>query len=78
MTNKTYGWIASGLSILMYGSNLDQARLNILGHKGSVILPLFAFFAALFRCIYAKRDYKNPITWSNSLGIITALISIIT
>lgn len=76
--NKYFWRIASVLSIFMYAANLDQARLNMMWQKWSIILPICAFFAAIFRCLYANFDRKNPITRSNSVGILTSLISIIT
>jgi len=62
----------------MYGANFHQAYLNIYVAKWSVLLPIFGLVAATCQCLYIQFDLKNPITWSNSVGIIACLTSVIT
>ena len=33
------GWVATVTAVLMYVSYIDQIRLNLTGHQGSVVQP---------------------------------------
>ncbi len=74
------GWFASLMAVLMFVSYIDQIRLNLDGQKGSIILPI----ATLINCIawvsYAllKEQKDWPIFMCNSVGVVVAVISIIT
>jgi len=74
------GWMASVLGILMYFSYIDQIRLNILGHPGSIILPIVTTFNCSFWAFYAffktKRDW--PLFVCNLPGIVLGIITAIT
>ena len=39
-TLNRIGWLASAMGIAVFFSYLDQVRLNVSGHPGSVILPI--------------------------------------
>jgi uncharacterized protein with PQ loop repeat len=74
------GWSASIMAILMYVSFIDQIRLNLLGHKGSIILPIVAIincsFWVLYGCLKQKKDF--PIITCNIIGVIASTITVIT
>lgn len=77
------GWIASVCAILLNLSYADQIRLNLSGHPGSIILPIFTIINATSWIIYGFAKSKNdwPIIVCNifglSLGTITAITAII-
>ena len=81
------GWAASILAILMYVSYIDQIRLNLTGHPGSVLLPIITTINCCTWVSYGylleKRNW--PIVACNVPGIflgaltaITALVAIYT
>ena len=74
------GWIASLMAILMYFSYIDQIRLNLSGHPGSILLPLVTTISASFWVIYGylleKRNW--PIIVCNLPGIFLGIITAIT
>jgi uncharacterized protein with PQ loop repeat len=86
MTEKTVtaiGWFATVMGVAMFFSYVDQIRLNISGHPGSVVLPVITTINCTAWVLYAslktKRDW--PVIVSNApgilLGIITALTALI-
>ena len=86
MTEKTImriGWFATVMGVAMFFSYVDQIRLNISGHPGSVMLPVITTVNCTAWVLYAslkpKRDW--PVIVSNApgilLGIITAATAII-
>lgn len=74
------GWFASLMAMAMYFSFIDQIRLNLSGHPGSVILPIMttincsAWFA--YGLLKVKKDW--PIMSCNFLGIILGIVTAIT
>lgn len=74
------GWTASVMAILMYVSYIDQIRLNLSGHQGSVILPIVTIINCSFWVIYGllleKRSW--PIIACNIPGILLGAITAIT
>lgn len=74
------GWIASTMAILMYFSYIDQIRLNISGHTGSIILPFITVINCTTWTLYGflkpKKDW--PIIACNVPGIILGIITIAT
>lgn len=83
MDQKTVGkigWVASIMAILMYASYLDQIRLNISGHPGSVMLPIITVINCSFWVTYGTLlEKKNwPIIACNLPGIFLGAITAIT
>lgn len=74
------GWLASLLAIAMYVSYIDQIRLNLSGHPGSLVLPVITAFNCLAWTIYGfgkeKKDW--PIIVCNIPGIILGLATAVT
>ena len=77
------GWFASVMAVVMYFSYIDQIRLNLGGHPGSVILPIITFINCSAWTAYGFLMEKRawPIIVANVpgifLGIITAITAII-
>ncbi|MDE1825024.1 MAG: hypothetical protein KGH77_03080 [Candidatus Micrarchaeota archaeon] len=74
------GWIASVTAILLYFSYIDQIRLNLSGHPGSVLLPIVTIFNCCFWVAYGflleKRNW--PLIACNLPGIFFGAITAIT
>jgi uncharacterized protein with PQ loop repeat len=74
------GWAASFIAILMYLSYLDQIRLNLSGHPGSVLLPIVTTVNCSIWVAYGylleKRNW--PLIVCNAPGIILGLATAIT
>ena len=74
------GWLASFMAIAMYVSYIDQIKLNLSGHKGSVILPIVTTINCLLWTLYAlsksKKDY--PILVCNSPGVVVGILTAVT
>lgn len=72
-SKKTYviGWMATIMAIIMYISFIDLIRLNLSGHKGSVIQPAATVMNCLLWIAYAvskpKKDW--PIIVANLPGV---------
>ena len=68
------------MAIVMYLSYIDQIRLNLSGHPGSVILPLVTVVNCSIWVAYGflleKRNW--PIIACNIPGIILGIITVIT
>lgn len=79
---KKIGWFSSFMAILMFSSYIDQIRLNLSGHPGSVILPIATTINCISWSTYAilkeKKDW--PLFVCNAIGILfgaaTALTAI--
>ena len=84
MINEDYvikiGWFASLTAIIMFSSYLDQIRLNIEGHNGSVILPVATIVNCTAWVSYAlsRKNKDWPIFACNVVGIIAGVITTIT
>ena len=74
------GWFAAIMAIAMYFSYVDQIRLNLSGHAGSVILPIITVINCtawvLYGSLKAKKDW--PIIICNIPGIVLGIISAVT
>jgi hypothetical protein len=79
-TVGTIGWIATITAILTYFSYVDQIRLNLLGHPGSLLIPVFTVLNCSVWLPYAflleKRNW--PLIISTLVGLSLGLISAIT
>lgn len=56
-TLHVVGWVATVTCILMYGSYLDQIRMNLSGSKGSVIQPIATI---LNTCLWTTYGWLHP------------------
>ncbi|MGL1891429.1 MAG: SWEET family sugar transporter [Spirochaetaceae bacterium] len=74
------GWFASFFGICMFFSFLDQIRLNVTGHPGSVILPLATFINCSTWTIYGYlKEIKDwPLIVSNGLGVVVSILTAMT
>jgi uncharacterized protein with PQ loop repeat len=74
------GWFAAFMGTAMSISFIDQIRLNLSGHPGSVILPIVAVINCsswfVYGIVKAKKDW--PIIICNISGIILGSIMAIT
>lgn len=74
------GWVATLTALLMYGSYLDQIRLNLAGDKGSVVLPAATALNATLWFSYGflrpRRDW--PLMLANAPGIVLSLATLVT
>ena len=79
MVNKI-GWFASCMAIAMYFSYIDQIRLNLTGHTGSLILPIITTINCSAWTLYgffkSKKDW--PIVMCNVPGIFLGMITAVT
>ena len=74
------GWTASLMAVLMYLSYIDQLRLNLSGHPGSVFLPIVTTINCTTWILYgvfkSKRDW--PIIIANIPGVILGILTAVT
>lgn len=74
------GWFASIMAVIMYVSYIDQIRLNLSGHPGSVFLPLVTVINCSAWMAYGifkiKRDW--PLIVCNTPGIILGIVTAVT
>lgn len=74
------GWSASTMAVLMYFAYIDQIRLNLEGHKGSVLQPLAAVgncaLWSLYGFLREKREW--PIVAANLPGVFFGLAALFT
>ena len=77
---RAIGWVASATAILMFVSYVDQIRLNLEGHKGSIIQPAATVLNCVLWTTYAlARPHKDwPIAAANIPGIALGLIALVT
>ncbi len=77
---QTLGWVATVTAVAMYFSYIDQIRLNLSGHKGSILLPTVTICNCLLWGAYGvfkeRRDW--PIIIANIPGIILSVITVLT
>jgi len=77
------GWFASFMAIAMYFSYIDQIRLNISGHPGSIILPIITVINGCVWTTYGFLEQKKdwPIIACNIpaivLGVVTATMAVL-
>lgn len=71
------GWFATAMGVAMFFSYVDQIRLNISGHPGSLVLPVITAINCTAWLLYAslkpKRDW--PLIVSNTPGIVLGIIT---
>jgi len=76
----TIGWIASIAAVLMYLAYIDQIRLNLHGHKGSIIQAIATIINCTLWISYAaskpKRDW--PIIVANLPGVFLGALALLT
>jgi uncharacterized protein with PQ loop repeat len=74
------GWFASTMAIAMYFSYIDQIRLNLSGHQGSLVLPIMtAINCAAWTLYGSSKTIKDwPIIVCNVPGIILGVTTAIT
>lgn len=74
------GWIASIMATIMFLSYIDQIRLNIIGKKGSIFLPITTSINCIMWLMYAytKEQKDNPLIICNLVGIVLSIATIVT
>lgn len=79
-TVRTIGWIASFAAILMFFSYIDQIRLNLDGHKGSVVQAVATVINCTLWTTYGLgRPAKDwPIIMANIPGIVLGVVAAVT
>lgn len=79
-TTYVIGWMATFMAVVMYISFIDLIRLNLSGHKGSVIQPAATVMNCVLWIAYAvskpKKDW--PIIVANVPGVLLGTIAFIT
>lgn len=74
------GWLASIMGVCMFFSFLDQIRLNIGGHPGSIVLPVATAINCAswtaYGCLKQERDW--PIILANGFGVCVAIVTALT
>lgn len=74
------GYVAALMTTLMFGSYVDQIRLNISSIKGSSLLPLLTMVSTALWIAYAlfksKKDW--PIAICNVVGFVLGLATFLT
>lgn len=74
------GWTAFALSVILWLSFADQVRLNLSGHKGSLIIPWMVVANCTAWTLYglwkSPRDW--PVALSNIIGIVLGLAAGVT
>lgn len=72
------GWAASILAILMWFSFFDQIRLNLAGHKGSLLIPIVVTINCILWTLFGLGKRNWQIVAANVLGIFIGIITAIT
>ena len=74
------GWFASLMAIAMYFSYIDQIRLNLSGHPGSLLLPIITSINGSAWVVYGSLKEKKdwPIITCNVPAIFLGAITFIT
>ena len=70
------GWFASMLAIAENASYLDQARLNLSGMKGSILVPVVTLVTCLLWMVYGYSKKSHQLWICNLFGVITTGITI--
>ncbi len=81
MSQKTIeriGWAASIMAILMYFSFIDQIRLNLIGHKGSLIIPILVVVNCSLWTFFGLGKKNWQIVVCNIPGIFIGIITAVT
>jgi hypothetical protein len=74
------GWAASAFSMLLALSFLDQIRLNLSGHPGSVLVPITLVMNCIAWLAYgALLERRNwQLIAANSFGAVIGIATVIT
>lgn len=72
------GWAASTIAILMWFSFFDQIRLNLAGHKGSIVMPIVVTINCILWTLFGLGKRNWQIVAANVLGIFIGIITAIT
>ena len=75
-STQIIGWIASLLSTLTYASFIDQIKLNINGHPGSLFVALCIVLASATWCVYGGLKKDLPIVICNAIGVVFCTITL--
>ena len=75
------GWVASIMGVIMFGSFIDQVRLNLSGAPGSIILPVATVLNCTAWILYGylqKPNRSYPIIFCNVLGVLLGGVTTVT
>lgn len=72
------GWVASIIAIFMWFSFFDQIRLNLAGHKGSLLIPIVVTINCILWTLFGLGKKNWQIVASNVPGIFIGIITAIT
>ncbi|KKQ29778.1 MAG: MtN3/saliva family [Candidatus Levybacteria bacterium GW2011_GWA2_37_36] len=72
------GWAASIIAILMWFSFIDQIRLNLAGHKGSLLIPIVVTINCVLWTLFGLGKKNWQIVTANVPGIFTGAITVLT
>jgi uncharacterized protein with PQ loop repeat len=74
------GWAASAMACAMFLSYADQIRLNLDGHKGSIIQPAITVVNCLLWAAYGALKPRTdwPIVVANLPGIVFGALALVT
>lgn len=72
------GWVASMIAILMWFSFFDQIRLNLAGHKGSLLIPIVVTINCILWTLFGLGKKNWQIVAANVLGIFIGIITAVT
>lgn len=77
---RAVGWAASLAAMLMFLAYIDQIRLNLAGHKGSVLQPAATVVNCLLWLAYGLgREHRDwPIICANIPGIVLGALAVLT
>jgi uncharacterized protein with PQ loop repeat len=77
---RILGWMASATAVAMYVSYVDQIRINLDGHKGSLLQPAATVLNCMLWGAYGllreKKDW--PIVIANVPGVVLGVVALIT
>ena len=72
------GWAASIIAILMWFSFIDQIRLNLSGHKGSLLIPVVVTVNCILWTLFGLGKKNWQIVSSNVPGIFIGIATVAT
>lgn len=72
------GWAASTIAILMWFSFFDQIRLNLAGHKGSIVVPIVVTVNCILWTLFGLGKRNWQIVAANVPGIFIGIITAVT